>query len=105
MAKTAKAPTKSEIFSAISKKTGLTRKQVASVCEGITESIAKSISKKGPGVFNMPGLFKIKVVHKPAVAAHEGINPFTKETQMFKAKPARNVVKVRPLKALKDMVN
>jgi hypothetical protein len=32
------------------------------------------------------------------------INPFTKEETLFKAKPARNVVKNRPLKGLKDMV-
>jgi nucleoid DNA-binding protein len=49
------------------------------------------------------GLVKIKVVHKPATKARKGINPFTKQEQMFKAKPARNVIKVRPLKALKDM--
>ena len=105
MAKSAKAPTKSEVFTAISKKTGLTRKQVSSVCEGMAEEVSKSIGKKGPGVFNLPGLLKIKVINKPAVPAHKGINPFTKQEQMFKAKPARKVVKVRPLKALKDMAN
>jgi nucleoid DNA-binding protein len=47
---------------------------------------------------------KIKVVKKPATPARKGINPFTKEEVMFKAKPARNVVKVQPLKTLKDMV-
>jgi nucleoid DNA-binding protein len=51
-----------------------------------------------------PGLMKIKVVKKPAVPARKGVNPFTGEEMMFKAKPARNVVKVTPLKALKDMV-
>ena len=50
------------------------------------------------------GLLKIVVVQKPAVAARLGINPFTQQQQMFKAKPARKVIKVRPLKALKDMV-
>jgi len=44
------------------------------------------------------------VVRKPAVKAHKGINPFTGEETMFKAKPARNVVKIRALKSLKDMV-
>ena len=47
---------------------------------------------------------KIKLVHKPAVPEREGINPFTKEPTIFKAKPARNVVKISPLKTLKDMV-
>jgi nucleoid DNA-binding protein len=105
MAKSAKAPTKSEVFTAISKKTGLSRKQVSLVCEGMTEEISKAVGKKGPGVFNLPGLCKIKVVNKPAVPAHKGINPFTKQEQMFKAKPARRVVKIRPLKALKDMAS
>ena len=52
----------------------------------------------------MPGLLKIMVIQKPATNAHKGINPFTKQEQMFKAKPARKVIKVRALKALKDMV-
>jgi len=47
---------------------------------------------------------KIKCIRKPATKARKGINPFTKEEMMFKAKPARNVVKVQPLKALKEMV-
>ena len=52
----------------------------------------------------LPGLLKISTVKKPAVKARKGINPFTKEEVMFKAKPASTAVKVRPLKALKDMV-
>ncbi len=51
----------------------------------------------------LPGLLKITTVRKPAVKARKGINPFTKEEAMFKAKPATTVVKVRPLKKLKDM--
>jgi nucleoid DNA-binding protein len=47
---------------------------------------------------------KIKVVRKPATKSRKGINPFTGEAMIFKAKPARNVVKVLALKALKDMV-
>ena len=61
------------------------------------------MGKKGPGIFSLPGLMKITVVKKPATKARMGINPFTKEEQMFKAKPASRVVKIRPLKALKDM--
>jgi hypothetical protein len=53
----------------------------------------------------MPGLFKIKVVSKAAVPAGERMNPFTKQMQMMPAKPARRVIKIRPLKALKDMAN
>jgi hypothetical protein len=51
----------------------------------------------------LPGLLKIMVILKPATPKRKGINPFTKQEQIFKAKPARRVVKVRPLKALKDM--
>jgi hypothetical protein len=46
----------------------------------------------------------VKVIRKPKTKAHKGINPFTKEETVFKAKPARNVVKILPLKGLKDMV-
>ena len=98
-----KAPTKSEILASIATSTELSRKQVASVFDAVAGLIGKGVGKKGPGVFVFPGLMKIIVVQKPAVAAHKGINPFTKQEQMFKAKPARKVIKVRALKALKDM--
>lgn len=104
MAATGKKPTtKSEIFAFISEKTNLKRKDVAGVFEALSTLIERDL-KKGPGVVNLAGLMKIKVLHKPAVPARKGINPFTKEEVMFKAKPARNVVKVQPLKTLKDMV-
>ena len=99
----AKAASKSEIQTSISAKTGLSRKQVASVFYGLAEEIKTAVGKKGPGIFAVPGLMKIVVIQKPAVKARKGINPFTKLEQMFKAKPARKVIKVRPLKALKDM--
>ena len=100
-----KAMTKSEIYSAIAEKTGLTRKQVASVFDGLGGLIAGSLGKKGPGIFTMPGLLKLKVVRKPATKEREGVNPFTGEKMIFKAKPARNVVKALALKALKNMVS
>ena len=99
----AKPVTKSQILATIAEKAELSRKQVAAVLEGMGGMIAAAVGKKGPGVFAVPGLMKIVVVQKPAVAAHKGINPFTKQEQMFKAKPARRVIKVRALKALKDM--
>ena len=100
----AKAATKSEICKRIADKTGLSRKQVGSVCEAMGEVIKAELGKKGPGIFTMPGLCKMIVKNKPAVPARKGINPFTKQEQMFKAKPASRVVKIRPLKALKEMV-
>ena len=103
MAKSAKAATKSEILASIAQTTELSRKQVACVLDALAVQIKNAVGKKGPGAFSVPGLMKIVVVQKPAVKAHKGINPFTKQEQMFKAKPARSVIKVRPLKALKDM--
>lgn len=106
MAKAAaiKPPTKTEIYSNIAESTGLSKKDVGAVFDALNDEIAKALSKKGAGTFTLPGLCKIVVQNKPAVPAREGVNPFTGETTMFKAKPARNVVKVRPLKKLKDMV-
>ena len=103
MATAKKAPSKSEILTAIAENTELSRKQVNSVFEQLARQVASAVGKKGPGVFAVPGLVKIKVVHKPATKARKGINPFTKQETVFKAKPARKVIKVRPLKALKDM--
>ena len=98
-----KPSTKTEILSYIAEETELKKKDVGAVFEALQDLIQRDL-KKGPGVFNVPGLMKIKVVNKPAVPARKGVNPFTGEEMMFKAKPARNVVKVTPLKALKDMV-
>ena len=97
-----KAATKSEILTNIASATELTRKQVASVFDALAQEIKAAVGKKGPGVFAVPGLMKITVIQKPATKARKGINPFTKEEQIFKAKPARKVIKVRALKALKD---
>lgn len=99
-----KPPTKSEILAHLSEETELSRKEVASVIDSLSGLIEKNLKPRGPGVFNMPGMFKIKVNKKPATKARKGINPFTGEETMFKAKPARKVVKIMPLKALKDMV-
>ena len=104
MAATPKTMSKSEILNAIAENTQLSRKQVSAVFAALSQQIEQAVSKKGPGVFALPGLVKIKVIHKPATKARKGINPFTKQECVFKAKPARKVVKVRPLKALKDMV-
>jgi len=101
--KSSKKPTtKSEILSHLSEKTGLKRKEVSAVFDELGNLIKRDL--KTIGLFNVVGLMKVKVVHKPAQPARKGINPFTKEEVMFKAKPARNVVKVLALKSLKDMV-
>lgn len=103
-AATKKAMTKSEIMASLADSTGLSKKDVANVLDGLSGLVGKSLKKNGPGVFTIPGLSKFKVVRKPATKARKGINPFTGEEQMFAAKPARNVVKIQPLKALKDSV-
>lgn len=99
-----KPPTKSEIMTSIAETTQLSRKEVASVFEALNGLIQDNLKPRGPGTFSVPGLMKIRVNKKPATKARKGINPFTGEETMFKAKPARKVVKVLPLKNLKDMV-
>lgn len=94
---------KGEIFNTIAEQTELSRKQVVSVFETLNAILAADLSKRGPKVALIPGLAKVVVQHKPATKARKGINPFTGEEAMFKAKPARSVVKVRALKSLKDM--
>ena len=104
-ANTPKPPTKSEIYAKNVEDTGLTRKDVAAVFESLSGQIKKNLGGRGgPGVFTVPGLMKLRVVKKPARKARKGVNPFTGEEMMFKAKPASKAVKASPLKALKDMV-
>ena len=96
--------TKTELLSSISESTGLTRKDVSNVLDELATAIERHVKPKGPGEFKMPGLFKIKTIKKKATKARKGINPFTGEETMFKAKPARTIVKVQALKKLKEMV-
>ena len=95
--------TRSALLSHIAGNTGLTKNQVASVLDDLKLVIEGHVKQGSAQVFTLPGLLKIKVNRKPATKARKGINPFTGEEMMFKAKPARNVVKVQALKALKDM--
>jgi nucleoid DNA-binding protein len=102
-AKKGGAPTKSEVLTLISKDTGLSRKQVAGVFDSLSGVIKKSL--RNNNLFTFPGLLKMKVVKKAATKAHPGINPFTGEQMMYKAKPASKKVRILPLKSLKAMVN
>jgi nucleoid DNA-binding protein len=99
-----KAATKSVIYQELATRTGLTRKQVATLFDELTGYIKAQLGKKGPGLFVLPGLLKIKRVEKPATKARPGKNPRTGEPMMIKAKPKRTVVKPLALKALKEMV-
>jgi len=98
------AMTKSAIMDEIAGNTGLTKKQVSSVFGELSVVIERHIKKGAVGKFALPGLMKVEVKRKPATKARKGVNPFTGQETVFKAKPARNVVKIRPLKKLKDMV-
>lgn len=99
-----KPRTKSEVLTIISDHVGISKKEAAHVFEVMGEMIEKDLKKGNCGAFNVPGMMKVTVQRKPATKARKGINPFTGEETVFKAKPARNVVKVRPLKGLKDRV-
>ncbi len=94
--------TKTQIMTSIADSTGLSKKQVGDVLAELETLIEGSIKKRAIGEFTLPGLMKITTVKKPAVKARKGINPFTGEETMFKAKPASVAVKVRPLKKMKE---
>ena len=99
-----KAATKSTVIQTLSEKTELTCKQISSVFEALEGLIKGELGKKGPGMFTLPGLLKIKKIEKPATKARPGRNPATGEPMTIKAKPKRTVVRALPLKALKEMV-
>ena len=102
MAKKNAAPTKSQVVAAVAGSTDLSKKQVGAVLEALTGQMKKSL--KGVGVFTLPGVCKMRVVKKPATKAREGVNPFTGEKMMIKAKPASKKVRIRALKNLNEMV-
>ena len=95
---------KSQFVAMVAEKSGLNKKQAATALEAVNEVVKNQLGKKGPGEVTIPGLLKVLVIVKPATPAREGISPFTKQPTIFKAKPARKVVKARPVKALKDAV-
>jgi nucleoid DNA-binding protein len=104
MSETKKPLTKTEVINALAESSGVARKDVSNLIAKLTELIGKEIGKKGPQVFNVPGLMKITVITKPATKATQRPNPFKPgEMMTVKAKPARKVVKIRALKALKDL--
>ena len=100
-----KARTKADLYRTLSENTDLTRRQISDVFDVLSAVMKKDLTKGGPGLVNVAGLMKISVQRKPSVPQRQGMNPFTGQMTTFKAKPARNVVRVRPLKGLKDMVS
>ena len=100
-----KPMTKSAVLVELADKADLSKKQVACVLDELCIVIERHVKKGSTGQFTLPGILKIEVKKKPATKARKGRNPFSGEEMMLKAKPARKVVKVKPLKKLKDMVS
>ena len=99
-----KAPlTKTQLLTTLAEHAGTAKKDVANMLTSLGNIIEHHVKKNGPQLFTLPGLFKIKIVRKPATKERKGVNPFTGEEAVFKAKPARNVVKIVALKKLKEM--
>jgi nucleoid DNA-binding protein len=93
-----------QLLERLSNDTGMTRKEVKTVVTSLVDTISREIGARGPGVFMLPGILKIKVVVKAARPARKGINPFTKEPMVLKARPAKKVAKILPLSKLKAML-
>lgn len=100
--KISKALTRTQQIAYIAEQTSLSKKDVTAVIEAFEPMIASHL--RGPGQITLAGLMKVVAVRKPATKARKGVNPFTGEPTVFKAKPARNVVRIRPLKKVKDLV-
>ena len=101
----AKKMTKGQIVTHIAEETGLKRKAVTSIFDVLAKLAKKELGKKGPGEFAiLPGMVKAKVRNKAAVKAGKWMNPFTKQMEIRKAKPAKRVVRLAALKNLKSVV-
>lgn len=96
--------TKAQVFTHLAEMTNLTKKQVTQVFEALSDLARTHLKKSSVREFIIPGLAKCVVKRKAAITAREGINPFTGEPITFKAKPARDIIKIRPLKRLKEMI-
>ena len=100
----AKLMSKSELIQKIADQhSNVTRKDIKGVIESLAEIGYKELKKTG--AFLVPGFAKFVVIKKPATKERSGINPFTKEPTTFKAKPARKIIRARPVKAAKDAVS
>jgi nucleoid DNA-binding protein len=93
---------KSQLIERIATATELSKRDVKNVMDNLVDVGHKELKKNG--LFLVPGFAKFVVVKKPATKARKGVNPFTGEEMMFKAKPARKIVRARPVKAAKDAV-
>ena len=99
-----KPMSKSAIINELTQNTQLNKRQVSSVLDELGILIERHIKKRAPGQFTLPGLMKIEVKKRPATKKREGRNPRTGEKMIIKAKPAHRVVRIKPLKRVKDMI-
>ena len=96
--------TKTQILTQIAEETDLSKKQVQAVLDSMTGLIESSVAKSGPGAFTLPGLCKIHIKMKAARPAQKNVwMPMLQAYKDLAAKPAQRVIKVTPLKKLKDM--
>merc|ERR1712046_411374 len=95
--------TQSAVYSSVAETTGLKPKQVKGVVEGIMGVASEQLKKNG--AFKLAGMMNLKLKKKPATPARKGVNPFTKEPCVFKAKPASKTVRVLAMKKLKEAIN
>merc|ERR1711977_293979 len=101
--KASSAMSASGAYSAIAESTGLKPKVVKGAVEGVLALAAEQMKKSGS--FKLAGMLNLKLKVRPATKARKGVNPFTKEPCVFKAKPASKTVRAIPMKKLKELVN
>merc|ERR1719337_492354 len=101
--KTSGVMTAAQAYGSVAETTGLKTKDVKAIIEGIVSVAAAELKKTGS--FKLAGALNMKLKRKPAQPARKGINPFTKEPCVFKAKPASKTVRALPMKKLKEMIN
>jgi DNA-binding protein HU-beta len=101
---TGKRMTKAQIIGELSDKSGLTKKEVSLIFNGLQDLVKRELGKRGPGEFVIPDMLKLKVRNIPARKERKGLDPFTKQERVFPAKPATKKVRATALKKLKDLV-
>ncbi len=102
--KSGKSATKNQILTHLAESTNLSKKEVEGVLQSLEGMIKQEVGKKGPGVFTLPGLLRLKRAEKAAQPAKMGRNPRTGEPMQIAAKPKKTVVRARVLKALQESV-
>jgi nucleoid DNA-binding protein len=100
----AKARTQAELIAYLAERSGLDRKKVKALLAALTAVAVADLNRADKGRFTIPGLVTLRVVRKPATQQHEGLNPFSRKPMTFAARPARNVIKTRYPKKLRDSI-